>query len=154
MAEKIPIPRVGIGLFCFRKNGTFLAGRRKGSLGAGTYALPGGHLEFGESFEDCVTRELAEETGLQVTDLAFLTTINTVFEDAKKHYVTTLMGGYVIDEAAEPKVMEPEKCYGWEWVTWEDLKSSPKLQPVFKPLTSLVEQRPGFDPLVVLKASR
>lgn len=41
--------RVGIGVFIF-KDGKFLIGHRHGSHGADTWALPGGHLDFGESF--------------------------------------------------------------------------------------------------------
>ena len=31
-----------------------------------TYQFPGGHLEKNESLEDCVKRELLEETGIKV----------------------------------------------------------------------------------------
>lgn len=32
----------------------------------GTWDLPGGHLAIGESFEECLAREVEEETGLRV----------------------------------------------------------------------------------------
>ena len=41
-----------------------LVGRRRGSHGAGTWALPGGWLEVGEEFAVCGARELIEETGI------------------------------------------------------------------------------------------
>ena len=43
-------PKVGVGVMVF-KDGKILLAKRKGSHGAGEYAFPGGHLEFGESFE-------------------------------------------------------------------------------------------------------
>lgn len=35
---------------------------------------------------------------------------------------------------AEPQVLEPDKCVGWEWAPWESLP-----QPVFLPLQLLIE---------------
>lgn len=71
-----------------------------------TWGLPGGHLEFGESFETCGERELLEETGLKVRDLQFWTATNSVFRDVtpNRHYVTIFIGGAVSDEGAQPQV--------------------------------------------------
>jgi ADP-ribose pyrophosphatase YjhB (NUDIX family) len=55
-------PYVGMGILVTRGEQVLL-GQRRGSHGAGDYAAPGGHLEYGESFETAVRREVREETG-------------------------------------------------------------------------------------------
>ncbi|BCR92914.1 nucleotide triphosphate diphosphatase NUDT15 [Aspergillus chevalieri] len=141
-------PDIGVGVFVFNPKGQFVVGVRKGSHGAGTLALPGGHLEFGETFEACAEREVLEETGLNIRDLRFLTATNSVMKDAGKHYVTIFMGG-VVDDDVQPQLVEPEKCEGWSWATWEDIKdqsqsgNGPRL---FLPLLELLRNRPSVDP--------
>ena len=56
-------PKIGIGVIVIR-DGKILLGERLSNHGAGTYEIPGGHLEFGETFEDAAIREVREETGL------------------------------------------------------------------------------------------
>lgn len=74
----------------------------------GTWGLPGGHLEFGESFETCAAREVLEETGITLNDVRFLTAVNNIMPAEGKHYVTIFMGGNVSEEGAEPRVsIEP-----------------------------------------------
>lgn len=111
-------PRVGIGVM-IERDGKVLLGKRKNSHGNGDWAFPGGHLEFGESWKACAIREVAEETGLQVTSTTFITTTNDIFEDEGKHYVTIFMK-VTVDEG-KPQVLEPEKCEVWEWFALGDL---------------------------------
>jgi 8-oxo-dGTP diphosphatase len=47
--------------------GALLLIRRRNEPGAGLWSLPGGRVEPGESDEQAVVREVAEETGLRVT---------------------------------------------------------------------------------------
>ena len=73
---------------------------------SGTWALPGGHLDFGESFETCAMREVLEETGLQVKDdrVHFLTATNDIMPSEHKHYVTIFVACRPESEDLEPKV--------------------------------------------------
>jgi len=38
----------------------------------GDYVMPGGHIELGETMEVALRREIREETGLEIRDIAFL----------------------------------------------------------------------------------
>ncbi|KAJ5899774.1 NUDIX hydrolase [Penicillium taxi] len=147
------VPKVGVGVFVLNAAGQFILGKRKGSIGADTWALAGGNLEFGESFQTCAKREVFEETGLQIHNLKFLTATNHVMAD--KHYVTVFMVGVVSDPNTQPqsKIMEPEKCTAWEWITWDELRaegeaqmssSNHKGRVLFEPLINLFQQRPDL----------
>jgi 8-oxo-dGTP diphosphatase len=118
-----PNVRVGIGVFVF-KDGKFLIQKRQGSHGEGTWALPGGHLEFGESFEDTAKREVKEETDLNIKNLRFGAVTNDHFVEENKHYVTIWM---LSDwQSGEVKNMEPAKCTEQIWTTLDNLP-----QPLF-----------------------
>ncbi|MDO8647954.1 MAG: NUDIX hydrolase [Candidatus Diapherotrites archaeon] len=129
-------PKVGVGVL-IRNNGKILFGKRKGAHGEGTWAPPGGHLEFGESIEDCALREVVEEAGIKIKPVESKSFTNDFFEKEQKHYITLFM---VCDfVSGTPKLLEPEKCEKWEWFSWNEL---PK--PLFLTIQNLKKQ--GFDP--------
>lgn len=119
--ENNPRPKVGIGVVIF-KDGKILLGKRKNANGDGEneYACPGGHLESMESFEECAKRETTEETGLEITNIRFLSLYN-LKNYAPKHYVNI---GLVADwKNGDPAVMEPDKCESWDWYDLHALPS-------------------------------
>ena len=104
------MPKVGVGVVFVRDNRVFLA-KRHGSHGEDTWASAGGHLELGESLEECARREAAEELGLTVGDLQFLCVSNIIAYC--KHYVDVEFLGDIGQQ--EPRLAEPEgftEC-GW-----------------------------------------
>jgi 8-oxo-dGTP diphosphatase len=123
-------PKVGIGVLVF-KNGWVLLGKRKGTHAANVYAGPGGHLEHMESFAECASRETREETGIEIENIRFLCLTN--FKTyAPEHYVDI---GLVADwRNGQPKVLEPDKCEGWDWY---DLDSLPP--PLFEVEKNYIE---------------
>jgi 8-oxo-dGTP diphosphatase len=129
--------RVGVGVFVYRSRDSnqFLMSRRLSPLGAGTWQLPGGHLEFGESFTECAIREVMEETGLRVDQVQVLSCTNDPMLSDGKHYVTVFTRAICVDADPQPQRMEPEKCDGWHWVTMQQLCAPhTELTPLFPPL--------------------
>lgn len=128
MTEK---PQVGTAII-LTKNDKVLLMKRKGPHGKGTWSTPGGHLEFGETLEECARREAAEEVGVEVVDIRFRAVTNDLFEETGKHYITIWMEGKSLDEpfiAAEREVEEIG------WFAWDALP-----QPLFLTLENLVKE--------------
>jgi len=127
--------RVGLGVIV-QRSGKLLLGKRKNAHGEGCWGLPGGHLEFGESFEECAARELIEETGLQSDLFTYRATTNDILTNEEKHYVTIFVAAQNV--RGEPMVCESDKCERWEWFAVDKLPS-----PLFAPLDNLLKSNPA-----------
>jgi 8-oxo-dGTP diphosphatase len=138
-------PKVGVGVALISE-GKVLLGKRKGSHGAGCWSFAGGHLEFGETVEECAKREVWEETGLVATSLILGPWTNNVIEGTK-HYVTLFV--FVPRFTGELELKEPEKCEGWHWFQWRQLPN-----PLFPPVAHLIGKL-GVEQLeVIIKAKK
>lgn len=126
-------PKVGVGVAVFQGD-KILLGKRKGAHGGGEWAFPGGHLEFGESVEECAMRELAEETGLKALAVQTNGWSSDVF-DGDKHYITLF--ATVSRFEGEIQLLEPHKCEEWQWFSKDALPS-----PLFAPVCSYFKQMP------------
>jgi 8-oxo-dGTP diphosphatase len=127
-------PRLGIGVLIINGHNQILLGKRKNSHGEKTWAPPGGHLEFGESFEDCAIREVAEETGLKIEQPHFVGITNSIFTDEEKHYVSIFMTAkYPLNQDIHN--CEPHKVEDWQWFSIKDLPKN-----LFLTLKQLIDQ--------------
>ncbi len=117
MSEKRDTFHVGVNVFVVR-DGKLLLGLRKGVYGSGTWALPGGHLENGESVAQAANRELEEETGMKADKLMFIALANTPIQE-KGHYLQLGFTAQSIE--GEPELKEPDRCEEWKWWDINDL---------------------------------
>ena len=132
-AMTINRPRVGLGVLLVHDN-KILLGLRKKAHGHGCWGPPGGHLEFGESFEDCAIREVFEETNLTIKNVTFFDVTNDVFVKDNRHYVSIFMRADLA--GGELLHMEPEKCERWEWFSCDNLPEN-----LFFPSQTLLKKR-------------
>ena len=90
----------------------------------GFWDLPGGHLALGENFEDCLAREVAEETGLEIA----LERLLGVHKPLAEPYVQLLYACRPMDPHRAPKP-NPDEHEEARWVTLEELRRIPNLIP-------------------------
>jgi 8-oxo-dGTP diphosphatase len=96
-------PVVGVCAAARTRDGRFVLVRRSDT---GGWALPGGTLEWGETFRTALVRELEEETGAKVLELGRLVGVYSGPErDARFHAVTVVVEALVDLEV--PKAENP-----------------------------------------------
>jgi nucleoside triphosphatase len=116
MSEQIyPEPTVG-GLIFNNENKIFLLKTHKWGH---RYAIPGGHIEVGETMVEALIREIKEETNLDIFDIQYKCFFEVIFDPQfmnRKHFIffdftcRTNGGEVILNEEAEE----------FEWVTLEE----------------------------------
>lgn len=119
--------------FVFDVQGRTLMQHRTGSHGASSWCPPGGKMDFGESPENAIAREILEETDLVIKDLEFIGYTNDVFETDQLHFITLWYAARVA--TGVPRITEPHKCLALEWHTLDSLP-----QPLFLPTNLILEK--------------
>ncbi len=117
--------RVGVSVIIIDKQKRVLVGKRMGSHGAGLLSIPGGHVEYNESYNTTCDRELMEEIGVNFPNQYVKVGFSEDFfktDTGIKHYITLYFVVTNVDsDSIEIKNMEPEKCEGWEWINIDEL---------------------------------
>lgn len=84
------LPIVGVGAVVLHADCVLLVRRAKAPL-EGEWSLPGGAVELGETLEEAIVREVAEETGLTVEPIQVLKAFDHIDRDSggriRFHYV-------------------------------------------------------------------
>jgi 8-oxo-dGTP diphosphatase len=133
--SRLAIPEVGVGVIVVRGEEVLL-GLRLGVHGCGTWSVPGGDVEIGESPEAAACRELHEETGLEAGEARVVAETDDIFPSGLRYRTFFVR---VEGTVGEPVVREPEACERWGWFPWQALP-----QPLFLPVANL--RAAGFQP--------
>lgn len=112
---------VGCGVFIVNDNGeTLLLKRSKKSKNeAGFWCKPGGAVEFGETIDDSIRREIREELDVELGKIDFLSYTDHILPDENQHWVAFNFMAKI--KSGEPKIMEPEKCDSLKWFKFDDV---------------------------------
>ena len=88
------------------------------------YVIPGGHVEKGERMEDALKREVKEETGLEVYDIALISLQESIFSPqfhSKRHFIfidylckTDAMEVVLNDEADRYAWVSPDEILSYD----------------------------------------
>jgi 8-oxo-dGTP diphosphatase len=124
---------IGVGVLVWRGK-QLLLGRRIMPHHEYCWQFPGGHLESEESVIECASREVLQETGLEVRELRHLGFTDKAFTVAGQHYISLLVSCEVA--AGDPVVLEPDKCECWQWFDYQQLPL-----PLFEPIVIFLSQQ-------------
>ena len=133
-------PGVGVGVL-IRREDDLLMLRRTGAHGAGTWTVPGGWIDRGEHWDVTAVRETREETGLHVVAqrLVHVTTDLHIEDDV--HSITLFVEAQMRTPAADPHIMEPDKCTAMAWVPMAKVRG----RVLFLPMQSFVASTSFHD---------
>lgn len=113
---------VSVGAMIFNKKGeVFLSKRSKYSTNEkGCWEKPGGKVDYGETLQDAIKREMMEEYGIEIEIVFQLPAQNHFLPKEHQHWVPTCFI-CKIKGNKEPKILEPHKCDEIGWFSLNDL---------------------------------
>ncbi|MFH0755186.1 MAG: NUDIX domain-containing protein [bacterium] len=105
-----------------KRNNTFLFCKNKKR---GNYYLIGGHVEFGDSLEETIYKEIKEEIGLKkenITNISYKTYFEQKFTQEEKvhHELNMIFTANIPDNI---KIISKENHISFEWIDTKDIKN-------------------------------
>ncbi|MEK7592727.1 MAG: NUDIX domain-containing protein [Patescibacteria group bacterium] len=113
---------VAVGVFIINDEGkVFLTKRSKNATNErGTWEIPGGKVDFGETLQDAAKREAKEEYNIDIEIIKQFPAQNHLIPEEKQHWVPTSFLCKIIGDK-EPRIMESDKCDEIGWFSFDAL---------------------------------
>ncbi len=122
MKKGVDFIGVGVGAIIVGKdNKLFLSQRGKDTRNEhGAWEFPGGGVEFGDTLEETLKREMREEYGIEISVGELLDVCNHIIPKEHQHWVSPT---YICTiKKGTPVICEPEKCSAIGWFNLEEIK--------------------------------
>lgn len=137
------------------KDGNYLITRRSQSKKRfpGMWTVPGGRLEpkdyidfpkdttdyWYNVLEKVLRREVKEETGLDIANIAYVTSLATVHGDGYPSLVISCLADYQSGDV----ILQPDETDAYAWVTLEEAKNYQLIDGIYDELVMAENQRKG-----------
>ncbi len=107
------------------------------------WGIPGGKIEWGESSETALRREILEETGLRIQDIRFVMVQDSLFSREFYREAHFVLLNYIcrVDAAQSMEVQLNAEAQEYRWMDWERVWDLPLNQPTQALLRTVAEQR-------------
>jgi 8-oxo-dGTP diphosphatase len=118
------VPRVGVGAVVIKDNKVLLV-RRGIPPSKNLWAIPGGHIELGETLQQTAEREILEETGVVIKAGEPIYAFDLIEQDdsgrIRFHFIVVdVKGEYVSGEPCGS-----DDALEARWLSWEEIKALP-----------------------------
>lgn len=110
---------VGCGAFILNDDGKVLLQQRNKDPEKGYWSIPGGKLEWMETFEEAVKREIKEECDIDIKIEKLLGICDHIVKNENQHWVSPSFLCKITN--GEPKIMEPTKHTDMKWFSLNEL---------------------------------
>ena len=116
---------VSVGALIFNSEGKILLCKRSQNAKneRGCWEAPGGAVEYGETLEHAIAREMKEELDVELELMQQMPAANHIIPDDHQHWIPSAFISRIKNNK-KPKIMELDKCDEISWFALDNLPQS------------------------------
>ncbi|MGE7694020.1 NUDIX domain-containing protein [Lysinibacillus sp. NPDC094177] len=113
------LPKVGVGAVILDNANKILLVLRKKAPEAGCWSLPGGKVDYMETIENAIIREIKEELGVDIEITQLVCVTNHIIQSEDVHYVAPTFTARITN--GEVQNREPHALEKVQWFSINDI---------------------------------